>query len=367
MLQGEHVDILPSIRLGDDWVLIRMVMEAEESETIISKVTEAFGILEGFRLSIVTVEATIPEHKPREEVAKARATEEKNASKEAEKVPSMAEPRVQPQVEQRPPAPPAVSEEKPAEVGTQGRKKGKTRSRISVDELQSDLSDSVKLNLTYLALVAHSVGVSAVGLIQNNVAVIIGAMVIAPLLAPNMALSLATTLANGTMAAKALKVLATGVFLALALSFALGVLLDIDPALPEIASRTKVSLGDVAVALSAGAAAAIFVSLGTGVALVGVTVAVALLPPLVVTGLLAGAGEYELAWQSFLLLLINLIGINLAGTAVFVAEGIWPRSWWEGKKAKRTALMALTVWTMLLVTLVLLLLAAQGLVRFDWP
>jgi uncharacterized membrane protein len=162
-------------------------------------------------------------------------------------------------------------------------------------------------------------------------------------------------------------VLIVGIVLALVLSYVLGVVLDVDPALPEVASRTQVSLGDIAVALAAGAAAAIFVSLGFGAGLVGVTVAVAILPPLVVTGLLAGAGELDLALRSSLLLICNLIGINLAATVVFVAEGVWPRLWWEERKAKRTAIIALLVWTIMLVVLIILVLIAQGLLNINVP
>jgi len=218
-------------------------------------------------------------------------------------------------------------------------------------------------------LVALSVIVAAIGLVQNNTAIIIGAMVIAPLLAPNVALSLSTTLANRRLAGKALMTLSLGLFLALGLSFLLGIFLNVDPTIPEIAMRTKVGFGDVIVGLAAGAAAALFFSLGVGTALVGVTVAAALLPPLVVTGLLFGAGKFDLASQSFLLLVSNLIGINLAGTVVFILQGVWPSSWWEEKKAKRTALSAVVIWIVLFLLLVLIVLVSEDIISLQsaWP
>jgi uncharacterized hydrophobic protein (TIGR00341 family) len=368
LLKSQHVDILPSIGLSQNQMLIRLILEAEEAEVIIDMLTKAFSILDGFRLNIVALEATIPEHRPKEDSKKTNEKEE--ASVDAEQIvpppPTTPPPSVSVMEAKHPSEEylPSSKDEKPKEEDKAEKKPKRSRSRISSEELYSGLNDSVKLNFTYLVLVALSVGVAAVGLVQNSVAIIIGAMVIAPLLSPNMALSLATTLANGKLAKKALEALGIGVLMALALSYFLGVLLNVDPTLSEIASRTTVSFGDVAVALAAGAAAAIFVSLGTGAALVGVAVAVALLPPLVVTGLLFGAGEFELAMQSLLLLLCNLIGINLAGTMVFVAEGVWPRSWWEERKAKRAAIIALLVWTMLLMVLILLLLMGQGDLKF---
>jgi uncharacterized hydrophobic protein (TIGR00341 family) len=190
------------------------------------------------------------------------------------------------------------------------KKEKRKRSRISKDELYSVLNDGVKINNTYFALIILSVVVAAVGLLGDNTAVIIGAMVIAPLLTPNVTLSLSTTLADRKLAAKALLSLSLGLVLALALSIALGLFLHVDPTVPEIALRTNVGIGDVIIGLAAGAAAALFFSLGIGTALVGVTVAAALLPPLVVTGLLLGAGEFRLATQSLLLLVSNLIGIT---------------------------------------------------------
>ena len=58
------------------------------------------------------------------------------------------------------------------------------------------------------------------------------------------------------------------------------------------------------------------------------------MPPLVVFGLLLGAGYYSLALGAFFLFLANLISVNLAGVAIFLAQGIEPRTWWDAKKAK---------------------------------
>jgi uncharacterized hydrophobic protein (TIGR00271 family) len=120
-------------------------------------------------------------------------------------------------------------------------------------------------------------------------------MVIAPLLGPNVALSLATTLGDGDLARTALKTNAVGIGLALALSVCLGLILAVDPNIHEIASRTEVSLSDVVLALVAGGAGALAFTSGVPAALVGVMVAVALLPPLVTCGLLLGSEFFQLA------------------------------------------------------------------------
>lgn len=81
---------------------------------------------------------------------------------------------------------------------------------------------------------------------------IIGAMVIAPVLGPNVALSFATTLGDISLSKKAIKTITIGVLAALVSSFLLGIIQNVDPEIPELVSRTEVSLGDVILALAAG-------------------------------------------------------------------------------------------------------------------
>jgi uncharacterized membrane protein len=120
-----------------------------------------------------------------------------------------------------------------------------------------------------------------------------------------------------------------------------------------------VGLGDVAVGLAAGSAAALSLTTGLLSALIGVMVAVALLPPLVTLGMLLGAGRWQLALGALLLLLVNLICINLAGVVTFLARGIRPLTWWEEKKAKKATRMAISIWTILLLALVAVILLSQ--------
>ena len=94
---------------------------------------------------------------------------------------------------------------------------------------------------------------------------------------------------------------------------------------------------------------------GVPTTLVGVMVAVALLPPLVTFGLLFGAGFWKDAWGALLLLLTNLVCINLAGVATFLVQGVRPLTWWETNKAKKATALAITLWAILLTALVLLI------------
>jgi uncharacterized hydrophobic protein (TIGR00341 family) len=104
-------------------------------------------------------------------------------------------------------------------------------------------------------------------------------------------------------------------------------------------------------ALASGSAGALSFTTGISTALIGVMIAVALLPPLVALGLLIGSGYYPQAFEALLLVLINVICINLAGVTTFWAQGIHPRKWWKEDRAKKATRIAVLIWFVLLTAL----------------
>ncbi len=245
------------------------------------------------------------------------------------------------------------------------QRKALARQRISRDELIGDLSDGARINKIYLITVALSTVVAAVGLIRNSVAMVVGAMVIAPLLIPNMALALSATLGDLKLARRAVLSNTAGLALALVLAILVGITIDIDVTVHEIESRTQASYSDVAVALAAGAAGAIAVTTGVSANLIGVMVAVALLPPLVALGLLLGTGHYPQAIGAALLLGTNVVSINLAGVLVFLLQGLRPTGWSNTERAKKSVILSIIVWSGMLGLLVLLIYLA-GPNGMDW-
>lgn len=223
--------------------------------------------------------------------------------------------------------------------------------RLSRIELHAQVSRNARLNTEYLLMVLFSSIVAAVGLVQGNVAVLIGAMVIAPLLGPNMALALAATLADTELGIRAVKTGMSGVVLAVALGGLCGWLFEVDPGLQEIASRTHINHLDLILALAAGGAGALATTSGVAGALVGVMVAVALLPPLLVAALLAGAGHWQAAAGAALLYSTNIAAVNVAAMSVFLSRGITPRKWWEKSRARRSATILMVFWFIALVVL----------------
>lgn len=304
-------------RIADQLVIVRVLLDSEFTESVFDRMEQRFGHLESFRLILLPVEATLPRvepEKPAETDLKPEATGQPN----------------------EPAAPPALS-------------------RISREELYDDIAGSLKLNRTFLVTVVLSAIVAAVGLLRDNVAIIIGAMVIAPLLGPNIALALATTLGDGALARRATVINFAGVAVTFAFSIVVGLVMPVDPSVGELAARTQVSAGDIVLALASGAAGAIAFSTGAPASLVGVMVAVALLPPLATVGLMLSSGHVNEAAGATVLLATNVVCVNLSAVITFLAQGIRPNTWWEAERARTATIRAVIAWTFALALLALLI------------
>lgn len=302
---------------SESGLLVKMLLSVEQTEKILDLLEQKFGGTEGFRVVLLPVEATIP-----------RIEEQKPESTEP------AEPEPEEEAEKKAP-------------------------RISREELYADIVDSTKFTNIYIAMIVLSAIVAAVGLLRDNVAIIIGAMVIAPLLGPNVGLALATTLGDLELGRNALKTGFLGVAIALGFSVVIGFSVSVNPAIPEIAARTQVGLSDIVLALASGSAGVLAFTSGASMALIGVMVAVALMPPLIAFGLLTGSGNLPEAVGALLLLVTNLICVNLAGVITFWVQGIRPRRWWEASKAKKATRLAIALWSVLLVILVAVIILSR--------
>jgi uncharacterized hydrophobic protein (TIGR00341 family) len=252
------------------------------------------------------------------------------------------------------PRPDEPSEEEKAEKAVDKRP-----DRISIEELYQKMISVSGISSKYILMVVLASFVASIGLLKNDVAVIIGSMVIAPLLSPNMALSLATTLADPQLAKKAIITNIVGVAIVLMISLLMGFFMGVDPDIPQIALRSNVSHYYIFLALATGVAGAYSITKGVAEALVGVMVAVALLPPLAAAGLLYGASYWVDGTGALLLCFVNIVCINLSGVVTFIFEGIQPKKWGEIKKAKRAVRIAITLWIILLLILAVLIFLEQ--------
>lgn len=246
----------------DGRTVVRVLAEADHAEGIIETLQGRFSDHEGFRVIIMEVTATSP----------------------AVPVPEKETPESKEDDERQEPSP----------------------ERVACLELVEKMAGGVEISRNYVLTIVLSVVVATVGLVRDNVAIIIGAMVIAPLLTPNMALSLATTLGDGKLARRALAANAAGMLIALIMAALVGVVIGVDPSGAEIAGRAEVGYSDIVLALAAGGAGALAFTSGVSAALVGVMVAVAILPPVAAAGLLLGSGYLNMSLQALLLTLANI-------------------------------------------------------------
>jgi uncharacterized hydrophobic protein (TIGR00341 family) len=309
---------------SDGGLLIKLLISAEKTEKILDRLEGKYGGKDGFRVILLHVEATIPRVEEIEDITNSNGDE---AAQDLEDEKDRLE-------------------------------------RVSREELYADIVDSVRLTRNYLILVVISSIIATIGLVQDSVAIVIGAMVIAPLLGPNVGLALATTLADFDLAKAALRTGLAGLAISLSLSILAGFIFSIDPTIPEIATRTTVLPYNIIVALAAGSAGVLAFTSGVATALIGVMVSVALLPPLVAFGLLLGAGYIPEAFGAFLLVVTNIICINLAGVTTLLLKGIRPRVWWEADRAERASRLAIGLWSVLLILLIFVLYLSQRYALF---
>jgi uncharacterized hydrophobic protein (TIGR00341 family) len=223
------------------------------------------------------------------------------------------------------------------------------------EELYSQIEKGARADSNFVLLTVLSTIVAAIGLIEDNVAVVVGAMVIAPLLGPNIALAFATSLGDSQLALAAFKTNLIGLALAFAIAVTIGLLWPLNLASEEILSRTDVGLDGVALALASGAAAVLSLTTGLSSTLVGVMVAVALLPPTATLGMLIGSGQWQLAGGASLLLAVNVVCVILAAKVVFFAKGVKPRTWLEKRQARQSRLFYGLLWALLLAVLLVVI------------
>jgi uncharacterized hydrophobic protein (TIGR00271 family) len=179
--------------------------------------------------------------------------------------------------------------------------------------------------LRFMVMVTLSVTIAVMGLAANSAAVVIGAMLIAPLMTPIMTFSAAVGLGLGRRATQAAILVAIASVWSVAFSIVLARLLPTVTIGSEVLARTRPDVRDLIVAVAAGAAGAYATARqDVSAALPGVAVAVALVPPLAATGVLIDANELVLAEGSGLLYLTSLLAIIVSALVVFLATGVVP-------------------------------------------
>jgi len=211
-------------------------------------------------------------------------------------------------------------------------------------EVYAQMGQAARANKSFYILIFFSSIIAYMGLIQGSAAVIIGAMLVAPLMSPILAMAHSIVQGNLRLFRRATESAIKGIALAIGTSIALTVILPAQPVTTELLSRTHPNLLDLLVALASGAAAAYAMSRKSlAAALPGVAIAAALVPPLCVVGYGLGAANFQIANGALLLFATNLSAIVLAGAITFLLIGFRPPRAEYGQHMQRGILIAILV------------------------
>ncbi|MBD2506136.1 DUF389 domain-containing protein [Nostoc sp. ATCC 53789] len=214
-----------------------------------------------------------------------------------------------------------------------------------LQQLQTELLAESTLDSAYIILIISSCAIATLGLLSNSAAVIIGAMIIAPLMLPIRGLAFGALQADITLFRKGLIAVAVGTLLAVAIASTLGWLVGLPSYGSEVLARSRPTLLDLGIAVVAGGISG-YAKIETKISgsLAGTAIAVALMPPVCVIGLGLAQGNWSLSFGATLLYLTNLLGIALSCMVTFVVAG------YTSMARARQPL----IWTMALTTILLI-------------
>ena len=219
--------------------------------------------------------------------------------------------------------------------------------RIARDELIAAARDLVPSAKTYVLMTIVSALIATAGLLLDSPAVVVGSMVIAPLVGPAMSASIGTVVSEQRMFVRGIYLQVMGLLLAIIAAFAFAFVVrnvNLIPPITDITTvaeiRERIAPDFLSLVIAIGAGVAGIVSLTTGVstALVGVMIAVALIPPAATVGIGLAWGAPLVTLGSGVLLLVNVLSINLAAMVVLWYSGYRPQHWFKTGHARQAML-----------------------------
>jgi uncharacterized hydrophobic protein (TIGR00271 family) len=215
------------------------------------------------------------------------------------------------------------------------------------EQLQLELLDEAKVDFPYLVLIVSSCAIATLGLLSNSAAVIIGAMIIAPLMLPIRSLAFGALVGNSVLFGTGIISVALGTLLAILISWLLGTVAGIASFGSEILARTQPTLLDLGIAIVAGGIGGYGkIEPKVSNTIAGIAIAVALMPPICTIGLGLSQANWELSQGATILYLTNLLGIALACMVVFLLAGYAPL-----RRARKALIGAIALTSVLIVPL----------------
>ncbi|MCC8359075.1 DUF389 domain-containing protein [Salinimicrobium sediminilitoris] len=200
--------------------------------------------------------------------------------------------------------------------------------RASTEQFQDlfkVLRTNSRISPAFMVMMILSTLIATFGLFANSSPVIIGAMILAPVIAPIVSFSMGMVRYDVPMLKESFITITAGTLVSLAFAAGVSIIIPLKVLTPEIEARLSPTLLDMGIAVSSGIAAA-YAHSNEGIAksLAGVAIAVALVPPLAVAGIGIGWWDWEVFSGAILLYATNLAGIILFGGLTFLLLGFAP-------------------------------------------
>lgn len=190
------------------------------------------------------------------------------------------------------------------------------------ETVRENIREDASFSKAHLLMNTLAATIASYGLFANSPAVVIGAMIVAMLLGPIVGVSLALVDSDAKILLKSLLSLLSGAVAVLATAFIIGIVHKDIPITGEIITRTAPNFLDLMIALAGGAAGAYAtVSFRLSLALVGVAIATALVPPLSSVSILLARGKITLALGALELAIVNLVAIQFSASVVLWLTG----------------------------------------------
>ena len=221
-------------------------------------------------------------------------------------------------------------------------KTGQTET-IAREEIRTEAHEMTPEFPTFLAMTVISAVVATAGMLLDSPAVVVGSMVIAPLIGPAMGASVGTVLGDRNLFREGVKYQFVGSFAAISAAAVFAVVVRYGLLIPpgtdvlsisQVSGRLTPDFLSLAVALGAGAAGVLSLASGVSVAIVGVMIAAALVPPAAAVGIAIAWQQPLAAVSSLVLVLVNILSINLAGLFVLWYLGYRPKNWLATKQTR---------------------------------
>jgi uncharacterized hydrophobic protein (TIGR00341 family) len=224
--------------------------------------------------------------------------------------------------------------------------------RISREELQAKADDLASGLGTYVLMTVISAVIATAGLLLDSPATVVGSMVIAPLIGPAMSAAIGTVVDDEEMFRRGARMQVIGVVVAVAaatlFAFALRTLAFVPPGLDplelaEVSERLAPNVLVLVVALGAGVAGIVSLMTGVSATLVGVMIAVALIPPAAAVGIGIAFQIPRLVLGAGVIVAVNVLSINLSALVMLWYEGYRPQRWFREDDARAALLKRVAV------------------------